>query len=229
MLSTFPASFSYGSLLGNPFPTFEPGFPLWESDDASFFFHPLSPQEEEPVVSPQPSQEPVSPNSGSDTSNPTTNSGSDEPNRDKIKNPSSGSDEPNRDNSKNLGSGSGETSRLGSIIDERKRRRMISNRESARRSRMRKQKHLENLRSQANRLKVGNRELTNRLRLFVHQNRLVETENECLRSEAVILRQRLWDIRQVLLVRQLQQHLNPPSAWPCTNNERQFPFHSLIT
>ncbi|KAL3844686.1 hypothetical protein ACJIZ3_002089 [Penstemon smallii] len=89
--------------------------------------------------------------------------------------------------------------------DERKRKRMISNRESARRSRMRKQKHIENMRDQLNQLEVSNRELTNRLRLVVDQNQLYRRENGFLQSEAVMLRERLWDIRQVLLVRQLQQ------------------------
>ncbi|KAK4393497.1 Basic leucine zipper 4 [Sesamum angolense] len=225
MLSAFPVD----SFLGNPFPPFESGFPPWDSCETSFVNFPPSPKEEEPVAfSPQPSQEPVSSNSGSDISNPapvTPNSGSTEPNRNNSKNISSGS---NRSSSKKITDGT--SSRLGPIVDERKRRRMISNRESARRSRMRKQRHLENLRNQANRFKVGNREVMNRLRLLVHQTQLIQAENERLRSEAVVLRQRLWDIRQVLLVRQLQQHLNP-SAWPLINNvEAGQPLHhSLIT
>ncbi|KAK6125342.1 hypothetical protein DH2020_040911 [Rehmannia glutinosa] len=198
MLSTFPATESF---FGNPFPSFEPGFPPWEYHEPSFLFHPPPQQDNDPVVfSPQPSQEPVS--SGSDTSNPAPSPpGSVEPVRDKTKNLSSGSDALDRKSS-----GSEETSRLGPIIDERKRRRMISNRESARRSRMRKQKHVENLRNQANRLKVGNRELMNRLRLVVHQTQLFRSENECLRSEAVILRQRLWDIRQVTSTIEIINH-----------------------
>ncbi|KAI3451898.1 hypothetical protein Pfo_008563 [Paulownia fortunei] len=224
MLSTFPATLSADSFLGNPFPPFESGFPPWEYHEPSFLFHPPPPEEENPVVfSPQP--EPVS--SGSDTSNPAPSSGS-EPNRNKTKSLSSGSDERNQNNCKNLSSGSVETSPLGSIIDERKRRRMVSNRESARRSRMRKQKHLENLRTQVNRLKVGNRELMNRLRLAVHQTQLFSTENECLRSETVMLRQRLWDIRQVLLARQLQQLLNPSLITSHLINEGQAQLHSLI-
>lgn len=81
---------------------------------------------------------------------------------------------------------------------------------------MRKQKHLENLRNQVNRLRIGNRELVNRLRVVTHHCQLVRTDNDRLRSESVMLRQRLWDIRQVLLVRQLQQQL-ATSAWPCNN------------
>ncbi|KAK4416358.1 Basic leucine zipper 4 [Sesamum alatum] len=238
MLSAFPAGFPADSFLGNPFPPFETGFPSWDySYEPSFLFPPPSKEEEPVAFSPQPSQEPVSSNSGSDTSNPapvTPNSGSPEPIQNSCKNLSSGSDEPNRGSSKKITPHSdGTRTRLGPVVDERKRRRMISNRESARRSRMRKQRHLENLRNQANRFKVGIRELMNRLRLVVHQTQLIQAENEHLRSEAVVLRQRLWDIRQVLLVRQLQQQLNP-SAWPLINNvasinvEGQPQLHSLI-
>ncbi|KAL0461866.1 UNVERIFIED_CONTAM: Basic leucine zipper 4 [Sesamum latifolium] len=210
MLSTFPAVLFSDS---SQFPPFSGGSPPWDSHEPPFLFHPPS-QDQEPVVfSPRPSQEPVSSNnSGSETSKPPPEI------------PNSSSDEPNRKNPKPLGS----------IIDERKRRRMISNRESARRSRMRKQKHLENLRTQLNRLRTVNGELTNRVRWVVHQDQLVRRQNEHLRSEAVVLRQRLWDIRQVLLVRQLQQQLNPSPAWPCNNftstNEGQLiTQHSLIT
>ncbi|XP_024993714.1 basic leucine zipper 4-like [Cynara cardunculus var. scolymus] len=133
----------------------------------------------------------------------------------------SGSDDSTpKTNSSNSGSDDGEPEQnLPEVdpIDERKRRRMISNRESARRSRMRKQKHLENLRNQVNRHKTGNRELMNHLRFVSHHGQLVRQENERLRSESVMLRQKLGDIRQVLLVRQLQSQLFS-SAWPCNNN-----------
>ncbi|XP_071695933.1 basic leucine zipper 4-like [Rutidosis leptorrhynchoides] len=103
------------------------------------------------------------------------------------------------------------------LIDERKRKRMISNRESARRSRMRKQKHLENLRNQLNRYKNGNMDLKNRLRNLNIQGKIIQEENRKLYSESVILQQKLWNIRQVVLFRQLNQQLLP-FAWPCNNN-----------
>ncbi|KAF5798793.1 putative transcription factor bZIP family [Helianthus annuus] len=103
-------------------------------------------------------------------------------------------------------------------IDERKQRRMISNRESARRSRMRKQKHLENLRNLVNRHKAGNRDLTNRLRFISHQEQILRRENERLKSELGMLRQKLWDLHQVMRVWQLPNNQFLSSAWPCNNN-----------
>ena len=127
----------------------------------------------------------------------------------------SGSDEPNQNqNQTNLNSGLDEPNQPVSIIDERKKRRMISNRESARRSRVRKQKHLENLRNQVSRLRIENRELTNRLRFVLYHCHRVRTDNARLQSEYSMLRQKLSDIRQILLFNQLQQF---SSAWPCNN------------
>lgn len=100
------------------------------------------------------------------------------------------------------------------VVDERKRRRMISNRESARRSRMRKQKHLENLRNQANRLKVENRELSSGLRLVLYHCYQLRRSNDQLRSEQSMLRHKLSNMQQILLLQQLQQQQNAP-AWPC--------------
>ncbi|OVA01173.1 Basic-leucine zipper domain [Macleaya cordata] len=102
-------------------------------------------------------------------------------------------------------SSSDDPNRAVSEADERKKRRMISNRESARRSRMRKQKHLEDLRSQLNRLKTDNREMANRLSLVVQNCQLVRRDNDKLRFESEILRRRLSDIRRILILRKLQQ------------------------
>ncbi|KAE8704100.1 phytosulfokines 3-like [Hibiscus syriacus] len=110
----------------------------------------------------------------------------------------------------NFNSGLDESNQTVSIIDERKRRRMVSNRESARRSRMSKQRHLENLRNQANQLRIENQQLSNRLRFLLYHSHRVRTENDRLRSEYSVLRQKLSDIHQILLFKQLQQF--PSSA-----------------
>ncbi|KAB1670270.1 hypothetical protein ES319_1Z183800v1 [Gossypium barbadense] len=53
--------------------------------------------------------------------------------------------------------------------DERKKRRMKSNRESARRSRWRKRMHLENITDEVNRLSVENQQLKNRLSTVINR------------------------------------------------------------
>ncbi|CAN1815317.1 bZIP transcription factor 44 [Linum perenne] len=121
-----------------------------------------------------------------------------------------------------------------SVVDERKRRRMVSNRESARRSRMRKQKHLENLRNRVNRLRVENRELSDRFRFVSYHLNRVRADTERLRSEHLMLRHKLANaVRRILMFRQLSS----AAAWPC-NNINVFPaaaaaaseqFPSLIT
>lgn len=111
-----------------------------------------------------------------------------------------------------------EPNRPVSVVDEKKRRRMISNRESARRSRMRKQKQLENLRNQVSRLRTENRELNNKLRFILHHFQRVRTDNGRIRSEFSVLQRKLADIRQIMLFRQLQQQFQPTTstAWPCS-------------
>ncbi|CAO2833908.1 unnamed protein product [Amaranthus hypochondriacus] len=75
--------------------------------------------------------------------------------------------------------------------NERKIRRMLSNRLSARRSRLRKKKHLENMKVELNRLKVLNRDLKNRLNLFTYHRYIVSKENERLCCELILLKQKL--------------------------------------
>ncbi|XP_057765633.1 basic leucine zipper 43 [Salvia miltiorrhiza] len=80
-------------------------------------------------------------------------------------------------------------------IDERKQRRMISNRESARRSRMRKQRHLDELWSQVLRLRTENHSLIEKLNHVSESHDRVVQENAKLKEEASDLRQMLTDIQ----------------------------------
>lgn len=78
-----------------------------------------------------------------------------------------------------------------SIINERRQKRMISNRESARRSRLRKQQHLDELRSQIAHLQAENAHLVNRYSLASQQYVQLNEENSVLRSNATNLRHQL--------------------------------------
>ncbi|CAN0864930.1 bZIP transcription factor 44 [Linum grandiflorum] len=94
---------------------------------------------------------------------------------------------------------------------------MVSNRESARRSRMRKQKHLENLRNRVNRLRVENRDLTDRVRFVSYHLNRVRADTDRLRSEHMMLRQKLMNVGRILMLRQLSSAAVASTAWPCNN------------
>ncbi|CAI0393469.1 unnamed protein product [Linum tenue] len=75
---------------------------------------------------------------------------------------------------------------------------MVSNRESARRSRWRKKRHLEKLTEQANRLNLENQELKYALGSTLSQCNVVWKANQRLRSESVVLRGRLTGLCRTL-------------------------------
>ncbi|AEC05787.1 unnamed protein product [Arabidopsis thaliana] len=91
------------------------------------------------------------------------------------------------------------------VLDERKQRRMLSNRESARRSRMRKQRHLDELWSQVIRLRNENNCLIDKL------NRVSETQN-CVLKENSKLKEEASDLRQ--LVCELKSNKNNNNSFP---------------
>ncbi|XP_074566230.1 bZIP transcription factor 53-like [Curcuma longa] len=83
-------------------------------------------------------------------------------------------------------------------IDERKRKRMLSNRESAKRSRMRKQKRLDELVSEEAKIKTQNAQLSTQIHAVTTRYAKVESENAILRAQLNELTQRLQSVNSVL-------------------------------
>ncbi|XP_022766509.1 bZIP transcription factor 44-like [Durio zibethinus] len=95
---------------------------------------------------------------------------------------------------------------LRQLMDQRKRKRMESNRESARRSRMRKQKHLDDLVAEVTQLRKDNNQILTSIN-FTNQHYLnIDTENSVLRAQVMELSQRLDSLNEIL------NYLNPPTA-----------------
>ncbi|KAK4787361.1 hypothetical protein SAY86_011194 [Trapa natans] len=84
------------------------------------------------------------------------------------------------------------------IIDDRKRKRMDSNRESARRSRMRKQKHLDDLDSRAAQLRGENRQILEQIDVIAQHLCSVEGDNSVLRAQMMELSQWLESLNEIV-------------------------------
>ncbi|XVE82253.1 hypothetical protein DITRI_Ditri15bG0133300 [Diplodiscus trichospermus] len=76
-------------------------------------------------------------------------------------------------------------------MDEKKRKRMLSNRESARRSRMKKQKLLENLVTEVASLKVEIQKNSDRYQVLMQKTVVLDSENEFLKAQKMELAQYL--------------------------------------
>lgn len=93
---------------------------------------------------------------------------------------------------------SGTCSGSSALMDQKKRKRMESNRESARRSRLRKQKQLDDLTAQVSQLKKENGEIITALSVTTQQYIGVEAENSVLRTQMVELSTRLQSLNDIL-------------------------------
>ncbi|CAA7410268.1 unnamed protein product [Spirodela intermedia] len=87
---------------------------------------------------------------------------------------------------------------LRQVMDQRKQRRMLSNRESARRSRMRKQKHLDDLTAQVARLRHENNQIISNYKAIMQRHLAVESDNSVLRSQVAALSNRLESLSEAI-------------------------------
>lgn len=83
-------------------------------------------------------------------------------------------------------------------VDQRKRKRMESNRESARRSRMRKQKHLDDLTADITQLTKENSQVLTNISATTQHYVNLEAENSILRAQMMELSQRLHSLNEIL-------------------------------
>lgn len=93
---------------------------------------------------------------------------------------------------------SGSDKEIKALMDQKKRKRMLSNRESARRSRMRKQKHMDDLMAQMSQLRDENGQILTALNITTQQYLGVEAENSVLRTQMIELRTRLQSLNEIL-------------------------------
>ncbi|KHN06386.1 bZIP transcription factor 11-like [Glycine soja] len=84
------------------------------------------------------------------------------------------------------------------IMEQRKRKRMLSNRESARRSRIRKQQHLEGLSAQLDQLKKENAQINTNISITTQMYLKVEAENAILRAQMGELSNRLNSLNEMI-------------------------------
>ncbi|OMO56977.1 hypothetical protein CCACVL1_26123 [Corchorus capsularis] len=83
-------------------------------------------------------------------------------------------------------------------VDERKRKRMLSNRESARRSRMRKQKHLDDLTEQVSQLTKDKNQILSSMNVTTQLYLNLEAENSILRAQMAELSSRLQSLNEIV-------------------------------
>ncbi|XVF62104.1 hypothetical protein PTKIN_Ptkin08bG0190600 [Pterospermum kingtungense] len=84
------------------------------------------------------------------------------------------------------------------ILDEKKRKRMVSNRESARRSRIRKQKLLDDLTGQVSQLTKDNNQILTSIDITTQLYTNVEAENSVLRAQMAELSARLQSLNEIV-------------------------------
>lgn len=107
---------------------------------------------------------------------------------------------------------SGSEENLQALMDQRKRKRMISNRESARRSRMRKQKHLDDLMAQVAQMRKENHQLITSINITTQHYMNIESENSVLRAQLDELTHRLHSLNDIISFLEASNNNNNAAA-----------------
>ncbi|PIN12868.1 hypothetical protein CDL12_14521 [Handroanthus impetiginosus] len=89
--------------------------------------------------------------------------------------------------------------RYKTIIDEKKRKRMISNRESARRSRLKREKHIKDINDQMTYFTTRNNQMVQKIDEIAQSYTSIQSENKILRMQVEELKKRQ-ELLQELLV-----------------------------
>ncbi|VAI43137.1 unnamed protein product [Triticum turgidum subsp. durum] len=97
-----------------------------------------------------------------------------------------------------MAAASGTEEEMQALMEQRRAKRMLSNRESARRSRMRKQRHLDDLAAQAAHLRRENAHVAAALGLTARGLQAVDAENAVLRTQAAELAARLHSLNDII-------------------------------
>ncbi|KAL3349783.1 hypothetical protein AABB24_022714 [Solanum stoloniferum] len=102
-------------------------------------------------------------------------------------------------------------------MDEKKRKRMISNRESARRSRMKKQKLLQDLTGEVSRLQAANKNIVSKIDETTERYAICAAQNNVLRAQAMELTDRLRYLNDVIDSTGLAADVADPLLKPLQN------------
>ncbi|CAL0327017.1 unnamed protein product [Lupinus luteus] len=84
------------------------------------------------------------------------------------------------------------------VMDQRKNKRKLSNRESARRCRMRKQNHIDDMMNQVSQLTKENSEILTSVNITTQHYVNIEAQNSILRVQMVELNQRLQSLNNIM-------------------------------
>ncbi|XP_062196026.1 bZIP transcription factor 11-like [Phragmites australis] len=93
-------------------------------------------------------------------------------------------------------------------MELKRKRRMESNRESAKRSRQRKQQHLDDLNSQVDQLRMKNQQLITALSITAQNYAATEAQNSVLRTQMTELEGRLCALREIICHMNANQFAN---------------------